>query len=188
MSETPDVDFGPLQSLIGVWKGGKGVDIAPEPDEAETNPYFETITYGAVGGVRNAGIQNLAAIHYRQIVQRQSNGEIFHHQAGYWMWDRENQTVMHSLIIPRAVCVLAGGKYLGQTDADGRVVMAVAARLGDDDWTITQSPFMRENAATTAFRQDITVGKDTLIYSQTTMLKIYGKTFEHTDQNELVGA
>jgi hypothetical protein len=186
MSDDSNVDFGPLTELIGEWQGDHGVDIAPDPDGAETNPYFETITYSAVGGVTNAESQNLAAIHYRQIVQRKSDGEVFHHETGYWMWDRETRTVMHSLVIPRAVCVLAGGKYGGETDSDGRIILNVAAAIDDESWQIIQSPFMRDNARTTAFRQELIVGNDRLSYSETTMVDIYGKTFEHTDQNDLV--
>jgi hypothetical protein len=48
------------------------------------------------------------------------------------MWDSEAETVMHSLAIPRAVCVLAGGKYSGEKDADGRAVINVAAGIDDD--------------------------------------------------------
>ncbi len=98
MSEMNDVDFGPLVDLIGVWMGEDGVDVAPEPDGAETNPYFETITYSAVGGVTNAESQNLATVHYRQIVQRKSDGAVFHDETGYWMWDAAAATVMHSLV------------------------------------------------------------------------------------------
>jgi hypothetical protein len=111
MSETNDVDFGPLKDLIGVWEGDEGVDVAPDPDGAETNPYMETNAHSAVGGVTNTESQNLAAVHYRQIVQRKSDGKVFHGETVYWMWDPEAGTVMHSLVIPRAVCVLAGGKY-----------------------------------------------------------------------------
>ncbi|MDP6455377.1 MAG: heme-binding beta-barrel domain-containing protein [SAR202 cluster bacterium] len=186
MSEMNDMDFGPLKDLIGVWKGKDGVDVAPEPDGAETNPYFETITYSAVGGVTNAESQNLAAVHYRQVVQRKSDGEVFHDETGYWMWDREAQTVMHSLVIPRAVCVLAGGIYAGEKDADGRTIMKVGAKIDDNSWKIIQSPFMQENASTTEFRQEVVVGNGKLSYSETTMVDIYGKMFEHTDQNELV--
>lgn len=186
MSETNNVDFGPLKDLVGVWKGDGGVDVAPEPDGAETNPYFETITYSPVGGVTNAESQNLAAVHYRQIVQRKSDGEVFHDETGYWMWDREAQMVMHSLVIPRAVCVLAGGKYEGKKDMEGRTIIEVAAKIDDDNWKIIQSPFMQDNASTREFRQRVVVGNGNLSYSETTMLEIYGKTFEHTDQNELV--
>ena len=45
MSETSDIDFGPLKGLIGVWRGEEGVDIAPDPDGKETNPFFEEITF-----------------------------------------------------------------------------------------------------------------------------------------------
>jgi hypothetical protein len=186
MGEPNEVDFGPLEGLIGVWTGAEGVDVAPEPDGEETNPYFETITYSPVGGVTNAQSQNLAAVHYRQIVQRKSDGEIFHDETGYWMWDRAAETVMHSLVIPRAVCVLAGGKYTGAKDAEGHAIIEVAAKIDDDQWKIIQSPFMDENASTIEFRHYIAVGAGKLSYCETTMVNIYGKIFEHTDRNELV--
>ena len=185
MSKIDGVEFGPLALMIGVWKGAEGVDVAPEPDGSETNPFFETITNSVVGGVTNAGEQNLAAIHYHKIVQRKSNGDIFHNETGYWMWDRETNTVMHSFVIPRAVCVLAGGVYTGEQDADGRAIITVEAKADDSNWQIIQSPFMQENASTTAFRQQIIVGGGKLTYDQTTMVDIYDKTFEHTDRNTL---
>ena len=188
MNVTQQEDFGPLTDLIGVWKGKDGVDIAPEPDGTETNPYFETITFEAVGGVTNAEAQDLMVVFYRQIVRRKSDNDVFHDETGYWMWDAKSQTVMHSLTIPRAVCVLAGGQYTGKKDADGRTVLEVSAAIDDDNWKIVQSPFMRDNASTTAFTHTLTVGNDTLSYAETTMLEIYGKTFEHTDANDLVRA
>lgn len=181
-----DVDFGPLKDLIGAWTGAEGVDVAPEPDGAETRPYFETITFSAVGTVTNAETQNLATIHYRQTVRRKSDGEVFHDETGYWMWDAAAETVMHSLVIPRAVCVLAGGRYTGKKDADGRTIIEVAAKAGDGDWKIIQSPFMQKNATTKEFRHEVIVGDGKLSYRETTMVDIYGKLFEHTDQNELV--
>jgi hypothetical protein len=180
------VDFGPLSDLIGEWKGNEGVDVAPDPDGAETNPYFETLTFSPVGDVTNAEKQTLAVVHYRQIVRRKSDGNVFHDETGYWMWDSDAKTVMHSLVIPRAVCVLAGGTYSGEKVADGRTVLRVAAKIDDENWKIIQSPFMQENASTTEFRHEIVVGKGKLSYSETTMVDIYGEVFEHTDQNELV--
>ena len=181
-----DINFGPLTNLIGTWQGEDGIDVAPEPDGTETNPYFETITYSAVGDVTNAEQQNLAVVHYRQIVRRKSDGDVFHDETGYWMWDQDAGVVMHSLVIPRAVCVLAGGKYAGEKDSEGRTIINVAATADDPNWTIIQSPFMQKNASTTAFRQKIVVGNGTMAYSQTTTLDIYGKVFEHTDENNLI--
>jgi len=180
-----DIDYGPLKGLIGTWKGDKGIDVVPEPEGSETNLYHETITYTAIGDVTNAESQVLAVVHYLQIVQRKSNNEVFHHETGYWMWDERSKTIMHSLVIPRAVCVLAGAKYAGEKDSEGRVLIEVTAGIEDKNWHITQSPFMKENAKTTAFRHKIAVGNGKLSYSETTFLDIYGKSFDHTDQNEL---
>lgn len=180
------VDYGPLAGLIGLWQGDRGVDVSPEPDGDEETPYFETITYTAIGDVTNAGTQTLAALHYRQIVSRKSDAEVFHDETGYWMWDAAATTIMHSLVIPRAVCVLAGGTYMNDKSSDGTVTIEVSASLDNPDWTILQSPFMRENAKTTKFMQRLEMKADQLAFSETTSLEIYGKKFEHTDRNDLV--
>ena len=186
MSDDENVDYGPLAGLIGTWEGGKGVDIAPEPDGAENNPYYETIVFSAIGDVDNAESQVIAALHYRQIVRRKSTDKVFHDETGYWMWDAEARVIMHSLTIPRAVSVLAGGTHDGRQDQDGSVVLEVSANIDHKDWQIIQSPFMRDNARTTAFHHRITVRDGLLSYSETTTIKIYGRVFEHTDENELV--
>ena len=184
MSNTDVIDYGPLKALIGTWKGDNGMDVSPEPDDTERNPYYETITYEPIGDVTNAESQDLHDLQYRQIVQRKSNDKVFHDESGYWMWDPATGVVAHSLVIPRAVGVLAGGK--ADIDDDGTVTLRMAAAYDDPDWGIIQSPFMRDNARTTSFFQTVTVAGDTMSYSQTTTLDIYGKEFEHTDQSDLV--
>ena len=186
MSLETKIDYGPLRYLNGVWKGDKGLDIAPDPEGKEKNPFYETISFSAIGEVTNAQLQDLAVVHYRQIVQLKSNDEIFHDQTGYWMWDAKTEIIMHSLTIPRAVSVLAGGIHNGKEASDGNFIMEVSATFNGKDWGIIQSPFMRDNARTTEFIQQIIIGKDNLSYSQTTTVEIYGKIFEHTDQNELI--
>jgi hypothetical protein len=180
-----DIDYGPLSGLVGVWKGDKGMDVAPDPDGAENNPYYETIDYTACGDVSNAESQLLAVVHYRQIVQRKSNDQVFHDETGYWMWDAGSGVIMHALTIPRGVSVLAGGVYTGTKTPDEQVILEVSAAVDDKDWQIIQSPFMQKNARTTAFHHRLAVGNDRLSYSETTIVDIYGKVFEHTDQNEL---
>jgi hypothetical protein len=178
-----DIDFGPLAPLIGVWKGDKGTDVAPGRDGATNIPFHETLTFTEVGTVRNAGAQTLSVLRYHQTVQRNEDGETFHDEIGYWMWDPAEKTVMHSLHIPRGVCVLAGGIHSGNTE--GVIKISVAAGVDDADWKIIQSPFMEQNARTTAFTHDITVDGDTLTYAETTFVDIYGKAFDHTDNNVL---
>jgi hypothetical protein len=183
-----DVDYGPLTGLIGKWKGDRGMDISPEPDGTEENPYYETIEFEAGGDVENAETQKLAVVPYRQIVSRKSNDEVFHHQVGYWLWDGEAGTIAQTLTIPRAVSLVAGGHCAASVKGSAPVVLEVVAKLGDPEWGIVQSPFMRDNASTIAFRHVITLDGNRLSYTEATTLEIYGRRFEHTDVNELVRA
>lgn len=179
------VDYGPLAALIGTWEGDKGIDSSPEPDGAAENPYYETILFEEVGYVINAESQTLAALRYHQVVSRKSDNKVFHNETGYWMWDARTSTVMHSLTIPRGVCVLAGGKLNGSSTQGSCTVLEVHAALGDKNWGIIQSPFMQKNARTFEFHHHVSIEGEELSYSETTVLEIYGKTFDHTDSNKL---
>ena len=190
MSAEDAVDYGPLAGLIGTWKGDKGMDVSPEPDGTEENPYYETIEFEAAGDVTNAESQTLAIVRYHQVVTRKSNDQVFHDEVGYWLWDAANQVVAHSLAIPRGVTLVAGGSYSCDPKGDpkaGRVELEVRAADGEE-WGISQSPFMRDKARTLEFRHRVTVAGDTLSYHETTVLEIYGRRFDHTDANELTRA
>ena len=77
-----DIDYGPLTKLIGTWKGDKGTDIAPDPDEEkEVNVFYETIVYTGIGTVTNAEEQTLAAVHYVLNINRIGDNAPIHHQA-----------------------------------------------------------------------------------------------------------
>jgi len=181
-----EFDYGPLAALVGTWTGDKGVDVAPEPDGEERSPYFETLTFAGCGDATNAESQKLTAVRYHQVVSRRKTGKVFHDQIGYWLWDAERQTVIQSLAIPRAVCLLAGGKSAGAQDSSTGLVIEVAAKLGDPDWGILQSPFMRDTASSLEFRHKITVKGDHMHYFESTVVDIYGRRFDHTDENDLV--
>ncbi|MFT7463478.1 MAG: hypothetical protein ACI9EF_001822 [Pseudohongiellaceae bacterium] len=185
-NDAPAVNYGPLAGLIGTWTGDKGLDVAPEPDGSEDSPYEETIVFEATGVATNAEKQNLATVRYLQIVRRKSNGAVFHDQTGYWMWDPAAGVVMQSLTIPRAVCLLAGGAHDGTPADGGAMKLKVISKLGDPDWGMAQSPFMRDNARTVEFSHELTVDGDQLSYNETTVLDIYGRTFQHTDGNQLI--
>ena len=185
MSVEVAVDYGPLKELIGEWSGDKGMDIAPEPDGTEENPYYETIHFTEGGDLQNAETQTLAVVHYRRIVRRKSNDEIFHDETGYWMWDANAKTIIHSLSIPRAVTLLAGAVFKNETDGEGNMIIEVHSSEEDEAWNIVQSPFMKANARTKSYHQKITIGDGIMKYKETTMLDIYGREFEHTDENIL---
>lgn len=181
--ETPEVDYGPLAGLIGTWSGEKGMDIAPEPNATEENPYYETIVFEACGDLMNGEEQKVSMLRYLQIVKRKSNDEVFHDQTGYWMWDAEAKMVMHSLVIPRGLSLLAGGNH---TTNGTSIRIDVKSSLDDPDFGIAQSPFLNAKAKTSAFKMTVEIDGDTLSYNEVTDLDIYGRKFDHIDSNELV--
>jgi len=201
VDNTTGIDYGPLSALLGIWEGDKGVDVAPESDGTEENLYYERLCFEAAGDVTNAEQQVLAVVRYHQLVSRKSNHKVFHDQVGYWTWDKTTAEITQSLTIPRVVTLLAGGIYLAENIVDedkvGKnnvtnnsqnsvVKLTVAAAVDHADWRIIESPFMRDNASTRSYRHELKVGGGILSYKQTTMLDIYGSSFEHTDTNELV--
>lgn len=178
-----DVDYGPLAQLIGKWIGNKGLDTAPDADaNPDESAYTDEITFTASGPAENAEEQNLVSVKYHHVVRKLEDGHIFHDQIGHWIYEKSTNTIMHSLSIPRAVCLLAGGNY--QED-DGTSIFNVEAEQGSQTYGIAQSPFMLEKAKTKAFRMNLTVKGDELNYREVTSLHIYGKDFEHTDESTL---
>ena len=172
------VDYGPLHQLIGTWWGDKGLDVSPEPDGTDKHALYDQIVFTPAGAAENAEEQNLVCLKYHQVVRKRNNGKIFHDQIGHWLYEPETGLVMHSLTIPRAVCLLAGGQF--QQDGD-KTVFEVEATQGSESYGIVQSPFMLEKAKTTAFKMTLSVSVDELSYEETTFLDIYGRAFEHTD-------
>ena len=175
-------EFGPLEPLVGTWCGEKGLDVAPDRKGSTETPFYETIKINPVGSVQNAKEQTLLSLRYHQVVTKKSDDSIFHDQMGYWIWDAEQNIVMHSLQIPRAVSLLAGGNI---EHTDDQITYLVKAEAGHSDWGIVQQPFMQKKAKTLSFSYRATIQQNQLSYYQTTLLDIYGKQFEHTDCNEL---
>ncbi len=189
MSQFPTVidgvDYGPLTLLIGAWQGDSGTDVAPEPDATELNPFYESIVFEAIGDVTNAEQETLAALRYHQVVRRKSNDKVFHNETGYWLWDVAQNLVMQTLTIPRGVSLIAGGTYEDGQNGEP-TAFKVRAAIDDPDWGIVQSPVMRDNAKTIEFSHTVSVDQNGLSYSETTVLEIYNRRFEHTDENTLI--
>ena len=180
------VDYGPLAGLIGTWKGDKGVDRAPAPDGEERNLFYETLLFEACGDVDNAQEQVLAVVRYHQVVSRKSNDKVFHNESGYWSWDAKSGVLMQSLTIPRGFALLAGGRFDAREAYEGDLTLEVRAADGDPEWGITQSPFLREKARTTSFTHKIVINGDSMSYTESTLLSIYGRDYNHMDVNRLV--
>jgi hypothetical protein len=174
--------FGPLFPLIGKWEGDKGMDVSPEKDGEEMSPYFETITIEPIGDATNAGEQTLVVLSYTQIVTKKSTGKVFHHQTGYWYFEKATAEIFYSLSIPRAVSVLAHGKA---PELGAKISYQVKADAQNKNYGIIESAFMAAKASTRSFELQVTVEGDTLQYKMHTGLHIYGRDFAHTDENSL---
>jgi hypothetical protein len=180
------INYGPLAALVGVWRGDKGVDRAPEPDGEERNPYYETIRFETAGDVTNAEQQTLSVVRYHQVVSRKSNDKVFHDQVGYWLWDPADDSIVETFTIPRGVAVVAGGKLAEPADLAQELVFEVAADANSPEFGIVQAPFMFKQAKTTAFTHSLTVKGDEMRYTESTILDIYDKTsYDHKDANTL---
>ena len=184
----PEIELGPLAGLVGVWSGDTGRDLSPEPEGVEHNDYYERIEFDLTRRISNAEEQKLAVVQYRQLVQRVTDNKIIHDQSGYWTWDSVTETLMHVFAIPRGVTVIAGGT--ASKTEEGETVFDVSAKAGDEHWMITEAPFMQEKARTIRFSQQLVLSQDTsgadkLSYTQMSLLDIYGREFEHTDENLL---
>lgn len=176
------IDYGPLTGLIGIWSGNKGKDLSPEADgTTELNEYYETIVFTEAGETSNAEEEVLSAVQYTQKVQRISSDKIIHQEVGYWLWEQGTDNVIHSLTIPRGLCVLAGGKVVTKN----ATVFDVEASFDSEQWPITQSVFLQNKAMTKIFKQKMTLSGDKLQYSQHMLLDIYGNSFDHNDHSSL---
>lgn len=174
----------PLSGLIGVWEGDKGTDLAPKPEEDETNPYYETLVIEEVDmEISNAEEQELLAVRYHQTVHEKETGEMSHSETGYWIWDTQTDTIMCSFSIPRGVSVLSGGTF--EKNENGEVLFRVSSHADDPEWSFVQSPFMKKKAKTLAFKRELKLSGNTLSYEQETTVDIYGKIFAHRDTNTL---
>lgn len=177
------INYGPLAQLLGKWIGNHGLDNAPDADaNADLSAYTDELIFTAAGLSENAEEQRLVALEYHHVVRKKDSGHIFHEQVGHWLYEPATNVVMHSLSIPRGVCLLAGGHLQHCADES---IFDVKASAGSDSYGIVQSPFMLERAKTKAFQIRMTVSGDVLSYRQVMSLHIYGKDFEHTDESTL---
>ncbi len=183
-SPTPEMlaHLGPLASLIGIWEGNQGVDIAPSKDGSKETHFRERITFEAIGPVVN-GSQTLYGLRYSTLAWPLIQEQPFHEEVGYWLWDGERKQVMRCFIVPRGVVVNAGG-----TSEPDAKEFRMAAEEGVAVYGILSNPYLEEQMKTVRYEVTVTINKPwEFSYKEDTQLQIAGKAdlFHHTDQNTL---
>lgn len=183
----PDVDnLGPLRSLVGVWEGDKGHDLAPS-DDAETDRqpveslFRERISFEPTGRVDNHE-QSLYGLRYSTQAWRLSTGASFHEENGYWLWDAASGLVMRCFNVPRGISLIAGGT--ATADAKG---FKLEADRGSPTFGICVSPFLDREFRIARYTLDVELHDDGFSYVEDTVMEMPGRDepFHHTDRNRL---
>ena len=181
---TPD-QLGPLGALIGTWEGDEGVDFSFHHAEGQTGdtPYFERVTMNPFGPVDN-GSQVLFGLDYRMAAWRKTelDGDPFHTEVGYWLWDAAASQVMRCFVVPRGITVIAGG-----TAAADATEWVFSAECGSVTYGVLSNLYEDANAKTVRYECKITVGDDTWSYDEDTVLEMSNlpELLHHTDRNTL---
>ena len=178
-------EWGPLEGLVGEWEGEGGLDRAFSHARQEVldTPYREKVSMKPFGPVDN-GRQRLFGLDYKSAMWRGDEENPFHTEVGYWLWDAATGEVLRGFVVPRGITVLAGTIGVA-ADATS---FHLAARLGDPRYGISENAYLADNASSTSYDVDITVGADgTWSYAETTMLAMreFPDPFSHTDSNTL---
>ncbi len=176
-------NLGPLAALAGTWEGDKGNDLAPDANRDEGNiPFRERMIMEPMGPVKNHE-QIMYGLRYNTVAFRLSDGESFHEEFGYWLWDVTNGQVMRCFTIPRGMAILAGGT----TTADAKS-FELAASVGSETYGVSSNKFLDQEFKTVRFECKVTVNDDgSFTYEQDTQLQMKGRpdVFHHRDQNTL---
>lgn len=174
-------DLGPLASLVGVWEGDKGADVAPSDDRGtERNAFRERLSFEPIGSVENHE-QKLQGLQYSRKAWRLGEAEPFHQEIGYWLWEAAAKQLLRCFVIPRGMAVLAGGP----AEADAKN-FTISADVGSDTQGICSNVFLDREFKTVRYELAITVhGPDSFSYKENTQLKVTGQKelFHHTDAN-----
>lgn len=180
-------DLGPLNQLIGTWKGSEGIDVFITPfGEKITTEYEETMTFEAIPPTKNPPFQTEYGLRYTTVIHELKTGKPMHQETGYWLihkdllgWD--GYTIIRVFSIPHGIAIMAGGHI-----KNGSTQWTVRAHAGDPCYGILNNHYLETAAKTTEFTSHFEINGNTLSYSEISSLDFGGlKTQPHSDSNTL---
>lgn len=186
--EPKDIDantlnhLGPLRRMAGIWTGQRGLDVKPKAEGPKQQAFVERMELQPIDPVTN-GPQLLYGLRYHTHITKPDQIKTYHEQVGYWLWEKETGTVMHTLTIPRGMVAMAAG----QTNPDANQFELLATE-GLSTWGICSNPFLDHAFKTVEFKISVVFHPDgTWSYEEDTVLQIAGQTelFHHVDRNLL---
>lgn len=182
MSEDTIANLGPLAPLVGIWESEEGMDTSRVHGEEKQTPFKERLELTPMGPVVN-GPQVMYGLRYNTTAWKLENGEAFHEELGYWMWDAANKQVMRSFMVPRIVNVIAGG----QAEADDRN-LHMEAEIASETYGVLNNRYLHDSYKTKRYTLDVEIHEDgSWSYFEDTQLWIPAmqEIFHHTDKNRL---
>jgi hypothetical protein len=183
MSNELREQLGPLASLVGVWEGDKGDDVAPSDDRGtENNKFRERITFEQVGPIQNHE-QNLHVLRYSTQAKRLGEDNVFHEELGYWSWEPTTQEVLRCFLIPRGIALIASGKAKRDSGE-----FHLTAKRGECTNGICVNPFLDREFKIVSYELTVRIhDQNSFSYEEDTVIELKGKKdlFHHRDKNTL---
>lgn len=179
-------NYGPIGFLIGSWrsKSWTGENRAPDPDRKVENTKFRQEMEFVPAGLVENHEQSLYVLRYSTKAWEEGNDEDpFHEEVGYFIWDKENQQVLKSFIVPRGIAVNAGG-----TASEDAKKFRLEAKLGSPTYGICSNLFLDEEFPSESYTVTFTQhSENSFSYDENTIIRIKGqeKLFHHTEKNTL---
>jgi hypothetical protein len=186
--EPKDIDantlnhLGPLRRMAGIWTGQRGLDVKPKAEGPKQQAFVERMELQPIDPVTN-GPQLLYGLRYHTHITKPDQIKTYHEQVGYWLWEKDTGTVMHTLTIPRGMVAMAAGQ--ASPDANQFELLATE---GLSTWGICSNPFLDHAFKTVEFKISVAFHPDgTWSYEEDTVLQIAGQSerFHHVDRNVL---
>lgn len=179
------VNLGPLAGLVGTWEGDAGTDISPGvPNrlKTDTSKFRGKWAFTPIGKAENHD-QRLYGLACTTTAWRLSNGQPFHEQTGYWLWDAAHKQVLCTFVVPRGISIQAGATVQPSDKS-----FDLVAQIGSETYGICQNPFLHDNFKVVRYGLKLKLNNDgSFDYEQNTQMQIKGRSelFNHTDANHL---
>lgn len=160
------VNYGPLKDLVADWYGDRG----------ESTIDGEAIEFEEVLSVRSAGLtvtggQSLATCRYER--KALHNGNIYHQEQGYFLWDSERNYIYRQAVVPR------GHQYVGESKNGKLDFSTNVIGISETDWLAANFKLLNHDIS-------ISIEKGLLSYSEEMIFVPPGKVEKHTLRNTLI--
>jgi hypothetical protein len=180
-------NLGPLEQLIGTWKGNDGIDVFITPlGEKITTKYKETMTFEEIPQTPNPPSQTVYGLRYLTILENLATGEPMHQETGYWLINKNllgGFTIIRTFSIPHGIAIMAGGNI----DSTESHKWTVKARAGHASYGILNNHYLEIDAKTVEFSADYLIENNKLTYSEVSVLDFFFiDKRKHTDSNTLL--